>query len=84
MGVVKYILNDNFALLHGPVDKHAGFVTATQNYCLFDTYDLHLTSEETAAEKGLGVDKVLKIGDTVLYHACLVNDSKFQNLYLTI
>ena len=51
-GVVKFILNENFALIQGPSDS------TSKNYCLFDTYDLMVGNGVSAADKDMSVLQV--------------------------
>ena len=51
-GVVKFILNENFALVQGPESN------TTKCYCLFDTYDLMVANGVSAADKEMSVLQV--------------------------
>ena len=68
-GKIKLVLNDYFGLISGPL----GAAADKESSCLFDTYDLHLRDGETANEAEKMVGDVLKVGDIVVYNACLIN-----------
>ena len=69
-GIVKLILNENFALLFGPSSSE------NKAYSLFDTYDLMIGENMSAADRNLSVKKVLEVGSVVNYNACLVDKGK--------
>ena len=63
VGFVKHILNENFGIIE----------IGSQEFALFDTYDLYLTDEKTAADAGRSVDACLKVNQKVVTNACYVN-----------
>ncbi|TRY69416.1 hypothetical protein TCAL_06944 [Tigriopus californicus] len=66
-GIFKFALNENFGLIHG---FHNGM---PQRYCLFDTYDLKVSAEHSAADRSLSINQVLTSGDEVQFNACVID-----------
>lgn len=72
-GKVKVILNENFALIWGPMQEDIGGAADVKFHCLFDTFDLHVSQRKTAADQGVAMSSVVKVGDEVTYNACLMD-----------
>lgn len=66
-GIFKFALNENFGLIHG---FHDG---KRQCYCLFDTYDLKVSVEHSAADRSLSINHVLTPGDEIHFNACVID-----------
>jgi len=64
VGAVFNILNENFCLLKFR-DDHDKI-----SYCLFDTYDLYLENNKSAALSNISVQDVLTTDMEVFFHAC--------------
>ena len=63
-GKVRSILNENFGLIEFYLDlKYPA-------YCLFDTHDLFIENDETAAQGKLTVGNVLSLDMEVSFNAC--------------
>ena len=62
-GIVRHILNENFGIVE----------IEGQSFALFDTFDLYLSDERTAADAKRSVEQCLKIGQKVVSNACYVN-----------
>ena len=73
-GTVRVILNESFSLLWGPLEEGDG--NDIQHYCLFDTYDLLVSGKQSAADKGVSMSSVVKVGDVLTYNACLMAKRK--------
>lgn len=73
-GKVRVILNESFSLLWGPIEESD--VNEIQYYCLFDTYDLLVSGKQSAADKGVSMSSVVKVGDVLTYNACLMAKRK--------
>jgi hypothetical protein len=67
-GTIKTILNENFGIIEGPIDSDQ----QKKELALFDTFDLYLADNETAADAKKSVDAVLKVGYKVTYNACFI------------
>ena len=65
-GTVLSIINDNFGMI-----KHS----SSGHQVLFDTCDLWVSKESTAAASGKILSSMLKLGDPVMFHAVLVHSS---------
>ena len=73
-GTVRVILNENFGLLWGPIEESDAH--EIQYYCLFDTYDLLVSGKQSAADKGMTMSSVVRLGDELIYNACLMDKRK--------
>ena len=73
-GEVRVVLNESFSLLWGPIEDGEG--SEIQYYCLFDTYDLLVSGKQSAADKGVSMSSVVKVGDVLTYNACLMAKRK--------
>ena len=73
-GIVRVILNENFGLIWGPIGESDA--PEIQYYCLFDTYDLLVSGKQSAADKGMTMSSVVKLGDELIYNACLMDKRK--------
>jgi len=63
-------LNENFGLIEFYLDlKYSSF-------CLFDTFDLFIEDEETAAERKLTVGNVVSLDMEVSFNACELQPGK--------
>lgn len=67
--------------VHQILDENFGLIKIDQGLVLFDTCDLWISPNTTASKAGKTLGQVLKLGDEVLTHACLV-DSKFKVAHL--
>ena len=63
-GIVKYVLNDNF-----------GLVSCDGKLALFDTYDMYVQDNKTAADAGMSLKNVVEVGTVVKFNACFINPS---------
>ena len=73
-GKVRVVLNESFSLLWGPIEECDK--SEIQYYCLFDTYDLLVSGKQSAADKGVSMSSVVKVGDVLTYNACLMAKRK--------
>ena len=62
--------------VHQILDENFGLIKIDQGLVLFDTCDLWISPNTTASKAAKTLGQVLKLGDEVLTHACLV-DGKF-------
>ena len=63
VGFINKILNENF----GIIDMGKG------EFALFDTYDLYLADNQTAADAGKNVDQCFQENQKVVANACLID-----------
>ena len=67
--------------VHQILDENFGLIKIDQGLVLFDTCDLWISPNTTASKATKTLGQVLKLGDEVLTHACLV-DGKFKVAHL--
>ena len=65
VGFINKILNENF----GIIDMGKG------EFALFDTYDLYLADNQTAADAGKNVDQCFQENQKVVANACLIDSN---------
>ncbi len=81
-GHVKVVLNENFAILCGCADDEESG-GGVKYHCLFDTCDLYVSQDSTAADRSIPMQDVVKPGDEMTYNACLIDSDSMVSYLAT-